>query len=90
MVLIAVRHICIIDFLAAALIAYHNLILHVVVESVPRLPLRVLLHVFLTTEELCLGTFPRMRALQTEEADLLLFPAMAESEVVKVQVLLLD
>jgi len=90
MVLIAVRHICIIDFLAAALIAYHNLILHVVVECVPGLPLRMILHVLLTAKELCLAVLPRMRALQTEEADLLLFPAGAEGEVVEAQLLLID
>jgi hypothetical protein len=90
MVLLAVGHFCIIDFLAAALLADHQLILHVVVEGVPRLPLRMLLHVLLTAEELCPATFPRVRAFQTEEADLLLFPTMAESEVVEVQVLLLD
>jgi hypothetical protein len=90
MVLLTVGHFCIIDFLATAVIAYHHLILHVIVEGVPGLPLRMLLYVLLTAEELCLGTLPGMRALQTEEADLLLFPAMAESEVVEVQVLLLD
>ena len=90
MILFLFSHVYSTNFLAAALIADHYLILQVVVKGVPGHPLCMLLHVILTTEKLGSAAFPRKRALQTEETHLLSILAGAEGEVVEIQVFLLD